>query len=99
MTTPASTSRAVNVKDHVIYHDEKGRSHQALVTAVHGPNTDGSIPCINLVFVSGDETRQDQYGRQIERLTSIVHKSNSSAHGFYFRFEDEEPNPRAETQS
>jgi len=49
-------------------------------------------PCVNLVWVSIDRERQDSYGRQIERETSVVHASDQSAHGNYWRFMDEEPN-------
>jgi hypothetical protein len=48
----------------VIYHDPVGTPHDALVTAVWSPTY------INVVFVSGDDTKQDPYGRQIERSTS-----------------------------
>ena len=54
-------------------------------------------PSVNLVFVSGDEAKDDQYGRQIERDTfigcladaierdtSVVHRMNQSAHGNYW---------------
>jgi len=52
------------------------------------------IPCINVVHVSGNIDKQDPYGRQIERdATSVVHKGDSTAHGYYFRWPDEEPNP------
>jgi len=46
-------------------------------------------PCINLLIVSPNEECQDQYGRQIERNTSVVHQSNSSALGMCYRFMDE----------
>lgn len=46
-------------------------------------------PCINLVIVSPNHECQDPYGRQLERHTSIVHQTNSSAIGNCFRFEDE----------
>jgi hypothetical protein len=46
-------------------------------------------PCINLVIVSPNPDCQDPYGRQLERHTSVVHQSNSSAVGYCFRFEDE----------
>ena len=47
-------------------------------------------PCINLLIVSPNEECQDQYGRQIERFTSVVHQSHSSALGYCYRFVDEE---------
>jgi hypothetical protein len=49
----------------VIYTDGYRRDHDALVTAVWGPN------CINVVFTSGDSAKEDPYGRQIERETSV----------------------------
>lgn len=76
----------VHVGDTVIWHDSTGGAHKALVTAVWSPN------CINVVFVSDDIARQDTYGRQIERATSCNHKLQMNVHGFYWRFEDEEPN-------
>jgi hypothetical protein len=71
----------------VIWHDSVGKSYEALVTAVWSQH------CINLVFVSGDESRQDSCGRQIERQTSASHKDQQRVHGFYWRHPDEEPNP------
>lgn len=78
---------SVNVGDFVIWHDSKGRPHNALVTTVW------SQTCINLVIVSGDDEKQDQYGRQIERYTSQPYKSLNSVHGNYWRFYGDEPNP------
>jgi hypothetical protein len=94
-TSEATHSRGVEKRmtkapvlgDTVIFHDPIGTPHPALVTAVWGPT------CINVVFVSGDDQKRDSYGRQIERATSIPHKDSTSVHGFYFRFEDEEPRP------
>lgn len=71
----------------VVFCDPRGVDHDALITAVWGPD------CINLVFVSGDESRKDSYGRQVERDTSVVHVSRSDVHGFYWRYKDEERNP------
>ena len=70
----------------VKWHDPTGVEHTALVTAVWTPT------CINLVVVSHDEKKKDEYGRQIERYTSQQHKSVMNVHGFYWRFIDEEPN-------
>lgn len=78
--------RTVHVGDVVVYHDPSGKSSNALVTAVWGPT------CINVIIVSSDETKQDNYGRQIERQTSMSHASVNMVHGFYWRFPDEEPN-------
>jgi hypothetical protein len=80
---------AQHVRESVVFHDPVGTPHPALVTAVW------SATCINVVFVSSDEAKTDPYGRQIERATSLSHKSVNSAHGMYWRFEDEEPNPVA----
>jgi hypothetical protein len=34
------------------------------------------VPCINVVYVSEDETKRDPYGQQLERLSSLQHFSN-----------------------
>ncbi len=70
------------VGDTVTYFDEHGKPHNALVTANWGT---GSTPSINLVWIDSDETKTDSYGRQIARNTSVVHKSNQSAHGCYWQ--------------
>jgi hypothetical protein len=79
--------REVAVGDTVVWHESDGLALKAIVTAVWNPT------CINLVIVSRDTAKTDQYGRQIERRTSCSHKGNMTVHGFYWRFEDEEPNP------
>ena len=85
--TQEATERTVSVGQQVVYHDASGNPHNAPVTAVWSPK------CINVVFVSSDTTKQDTYGRQIERSTSLSHKTVMNVHGFYWRFEDEESNP------
>ncbi len=65
--------------DVVIYTDSRGIDHMAVVTCVW---TD---LCINVCFVSMDETRHDSYGRQIERETSVQHVSIADVHGRYYR--------------
>lgn len=67
----------------VIYVDERGNPHNALVTAWHGPE------CCNLLFVSSDELRRDDFGRQFERRSSCVHEKRMPAHGNYFVWPDE----------
>lgn len=79
--------RTPKVGQVVIYHDEVGMPAPGLVTAVWSPST------INILIVSTDENKQDDYGRQIERFSSRTHKTYLNAHGNYWRFEDEEPNP------
>lgn len=76
----------VSVGDLVIWHESDGKALKALVTAVW------SQSCINVVIVSGDETKQDSYGRQIERRTSCSYKTQNAVHGFYWRYPDDEPN-------
>jgi hypothetical protein len=75
---------------HVIYVDPVARQHDAIVTAVWGPT------CINVVFVSNDENRTDSWGRQIERQTSLGHRSGTPAHGQYFMMPGDTPNPIAQ---
>lgn len=78
-------NRKPSVGDAVIFHDPKGNPHNALVTTVW------SETLVNVVFVSDDENRQDSYGRQIERSTSLMHASVMNVHGNYWRYADEEP--------
>lgn len=66
----------------VKYVDHQGVERDALVTTIHGPAEKN--PSINVVFVSGDESRQDGYGRQTEHDSSVVHKSQQYAHGNYW---------------
>lgn len=49
-----------------------------------------SVPCLNLVYASKDAMKRDDYGQQLERATSISHKSvMGPCHGNYFEFPDE----------
>jgi len=48
-----------------------------------------AIPCVNLVYVSGDKSKDDPYGRQLERDTSVVHASTQPAGGSCWRMPDE----------
>lgn len=70
----------------VIFVDQLKKRHNALVTSTHGFQ---EHPSINLVFVSDDENAHDQYGQQIVHETSIVHQSDQSAFGFYWKGIDE----------
>lgn len=79
--------KQVKVGDHVIWHEADSSPFNAVVTTVW------SETCINLVFVSGDETKRDSYGRQIERRTSCSYKDLMNVHGYYWRFVEDEPNP------
>jgi len=80
----------------VVYHDAVGKPFDALITAIHGDPTTPKSTCINLLYVSGDKGAQDPYGRQIVRESSVVYKdwSTMPAHGNYYRFVDDEPNPQ-----
>jgi hypothetical protein len=68
----------------VSYVDSHGVERSALVTAVF-PGMQGQMAGINVVYVSGDESRKDGCGRQIERATSVCHQSAQPAHGNYWR--------------
>ena len=57
------------------------------------------IPCINLLYLSGNPNKQDPYGRQCEHESSVVYKEESTAHGNYFMWTGETPNPIANTKS
>ena len=67
----------------VTFTDQRYVDHDALVTAIHGDP--GQKPCVNLVFVRGEEDRQDCYGRQTEHESSVVHATNNSAGGYCWR--------------
>lgn len=75
----------------VTYVDEHGLEHDALVTARHdGKGRDSTEPidtkmCINLLIVSDDATQQDQYGRQIQRFSSVQGENSFAAHGRFWR--------------
>lgn len=68
----------LNIGDRVTFVDEFRKDHNALVTTVF-PGMSGAADGCNLVFVSGDESRGDSYGRQIERKTSVPHVSGNPA--------------------
>ena len=79
-----SDERVPRVGDAVIFCDTKSVDHNAIITVVHSPF------CVNLVTVSSDDTKKDQYGRQIERPSSVTRMGEQTAHGYYFRFPNEE---------
>lgn len=81
--------KRVSIGDHIIYVDRVGRQQNALVTAVWGQYEDGRFvddrgPTINLLFISLNEAKRDDFGRQMERETSVAHKTNSTAPGFFW---------------
>jgi hypothetical protein len=83
---PESTREEVKMEigNHVIYVDEFGSEHSALVTAIW--QGAWPKPSLNVVYVSGDKNATDQYGRQLaERATSVVHEDSQPAHGRKWR--------------
>jgi hypothetical protein len=72
----------------IFFIDPYRKAHAALVTRVWNGMV-GAIPGCNLVFVSGDESKEDPYGRQIERATSIVHLSGQPARASCWCWPDE----------
>lgn len=84
----SSDKRQVGVVVHFV--DATGVPHNALVTAWW------SETCCNVVIASGDITKQDVYGRQIERYTSVMHKLSAGAtFGMYWKWPEEELTPKA----
>ncbi len=75
------------VGEAVIFVDEHGKSHEALVTAIHdnGQRPNNPFPSVNLLHVVDGDEHRDQYGRQIVRRSSVVHETNQSAHGMCWK--------------
>ena len=74
------------IGEHVVYADEYGQLHEALVTQdFGGDQIEDERKALNLVFVSSADDRRDQYGTQIERPCSVVHQSQTPAHGRFWR--------------
>jgi hypothetical protein len=69
------------IGDFIKFVDEKGFEHNALIQWVHGEIEN---PTINLIHLSGDDSKKDSYGRQSEKRTSISHKSRTTANGLYW---------------
>ncbi len=78
-----SERRQPKAGDPVIFVDTRGNRHNALITAPW------SELCVNLVYVSSDEKREDSWGRQTMKEGSVVHNQNQPAHGNYFIYPDE----------
>jgi len=85
--------RKLEVGSSIVYVDQHAKAHNALVTVVWGDipsyQSPTGQPGCNVVFVSGDASKADQYGTQIERETSVVHMTLQPAHGRYWRWADE----------
>jgi hypothetical protein len=67
----------------VTYVDEKHESHTALINRVWKEDEEGPS-YVNLVYVTNDGDKNDQYGRQIERATSVPRKDDNNAAGRHF---------------
>ena len=72
-----------HVGEVVEYVDAVGRSHQAILTAVWGPEL--GKHAVNLVYASEDAAERDPYGRQIKRDTSVSPEGPHTAHGRFYR--------------
>lgn len=67
--------------------DEYRRQHPALITRVWNVDLEGEPNYVNVVYVSKDSSKTDQYGNQIERSTSVGIKNEANAGaGRYFEF-------------
>lgn len=80
--------RELKIGDVVIYTDHYRVKHRALVTNVWSDGV-GGLPGCNVVYVSGDVTKADPYGRQLERETSCIHLSVQPAGGNAWSWPDE----------
>lgn len=91
--------RQLNIGDPVIFVDSTRVAHHALVTCVFDPSAtwgekDGKpLPGCNILYVHEDPARDDPYGRQIERETSVVHQSWQPGGGNYWCWPDEWDEP------
>lgn len=73
----------VKIGDATFVVDEVGKLHHGLVTENWG--TEGSPSnCVNVVFLSADPAKRDQYGRQSEHLSSCSHRDMTTAPGRYW---------------
>ena len=61
-----------------VYVDPRGKSFDALITEVWGPQ------CVNLIYVNDHEGQRDSYGQKMLRAASIMHGSYQQAHGNYW---------------
>jgi len=86
--------RKYEVGASVVYVDPFGVPCPALVTiwwqGIEAYKSEiSNEPGCNVVFVSNDEQKTDTYGSQLERATSIVHKTKQPAHGSYWCWPEE----------
>lgn len=69
----------------VKYIDPVRVEHDALITQVWNIDEEGMPNYINLVFVVDDVVKHDNYGRQIDRATSVPILSDATAAGRCFK--------------
>jgi hypothetical protein len=79
----------VEVGSHVRFVDQKGVERDALVQVAH------TQQCVNLVFVSGDEKRTDNYGRQVQHETSVSHRTQMEGVPGFFWYDPKEEKVKA----
>ncbi|HKY40756.1 MAG TPA: hypothetical protein VJN18_32700 [Polyangiaceae bacterium] len=80
--------RELKIGDPIVYVDAHSKPHNALVTQVW-KNMGGQATGCNLVIVSAEEDKTDPYGRQLERFTSVCHKSVQAAPGWFWCWPEE----------
>lgn len=90
--------REPRVGDAIVYFDSLRRELSAIITAVHGevsggpteghPKQGWNTPCINLVFVTPEESKTDSWGRQTDHASSCVHASDQRV-GYYWCWPEE----------
>lgn len=69
----------------VMFTDELGVERPGVLTCVHGGEAEAA-PYVNLVTVSLEPLKTDDYGRQIERYSSVTHESvKGSLPGRFYR--------------
>lgn len=61
------------------YTDEEWEERKQAQVGMHH-----TVPSVNVVYVSDDAGEHDPYGNQIKRNTSVVHRTQQSAHGMYW---------------
>lgn len=90
--------RSYEVGAHVKFIDPERKAHDALVLiwwkAPDWPEPytgENGEPGCNLVLVDPDPQKDDVYGRQIRRETSMVHLNNNPGRGNCWCWPDEVP--------
>jgi hypothetical protein len=73
-----------------IHGDETMKKYQSFknLSFPDWPEKTGIIgaPSINILVISDNPDKSDSYGRQIEHETSVPHKEDQRAHGYYWDF-------------